>query len=134
MTNEGVSRRHVLAGLVALGLIPGTTMASNSDVEDGIDKALTDSGTDDYGSGRARFSERSPVWSSVDLSEIITEETTVGVNGHWYDDEEAEVEVTIGAGGASMVLNMSPQRAREFATDLIHASEYAEQGEVDNNE
>lgn len=83
----------------------------------------------EQGVGTASVPTESDAWATVKLEELVSEDAVLSVTGYWYDDEEPQVEVTVGVSVGTIVLNLTPERARVVAEDLREVAEHAEHGD-----
>lgn len=126
--DSGVSRRHILAGLAALGLLPGVVGRTNARVS----SQRIEVTNGEHGTARASIDPGSPMYGSIEISELHDCKSEVSVAGYGYDDEEPDhVEMRVTFNGASVSLSCSPERARELADELRTAANYADSSQGD---
>ena len=85
--------------------------------------------TDDTGARRVRTGHAEDVFAAVDVPNPIMEDGTISVAGYAYDDQEGQVELSIG-GGVSVNVVLSPDEGRALADAIAGAVLEAER-EVD---
>jgi len=125
-TDSRTSRRHFLAGLLALGLIPTAVDGAGARV----DRDRVDVTHGEYGPHRARIESGGPLNGSLELGEFHEETSEISVSATHFDDQEPNhVEVKVSVGPAWVFLSCSPGRARELAEEFRTAAEFAESGE-----
>ena len=112
------TRRRLLGGAAALATIPAAAGGQPTD------DSSSDEGGDSQPTG-----EHSGLWAAVDMGEVIDDDVELGVTGVALDDEPGSVALAISTTPAGIHLDMSPSRAREFASDLLEAADAAEGGE-----
>lgn len=117
------SRRQFLGAAAALAALPAASTKASA--------ARVDSSTDDLGNTRHDVEPGEPVFGIVDLHGQVDDGARLSVSGFAYPDDDGDescVECNVGIGNASVTLNLSPGRAREFAEELQLAAKAAEQG------
>ena len=116
-------RRTFLGAAAAVAALTGGAAASDDDP----DAEVTEG---DYGGGRAVVESGAPVWSDIEIPPMADEQTDIRVAGHFSEYDAPTVDVTISQDHGIVELSMSPERARELATELRVAATNAEQGDA----
>lgn len=80
----------------------------------------------DNNDGQASLPPRNGIWSQVDLGKAVDEDASVSVVGRWSSREPPRVELHVAADAADVTLNISSDRSRELASDLLVAASHAE--------
>lgn len=118
-STNGTTRRAFLGAAAAAA---GLTTAG---VASATDTATVE--TDDVGSTRATYPDRSGFPAFLDLGLPQDWDSTLTVKGYRYDDdEEGSVEVTVGRSNATLTMNFTPEQARSIADDLEGAADHVE--------
>jgi hypothetical protein len=98
-------------------------MTANHDTEHS-DK---NSSTERAGAREHRTHDHEGIWTSLDLAELIDEDTCIGVTGVSFDDEPGSVALSITTSIADLQVGVSPVQARALADDLLKAAEAADE-------
>lgn len=80
----------------------------------------------DPGSRMVRTGAFDEVWTSLPSKDFVDESGSVLVEGYYLADEPSHVEVSVGAMWGSASTSVSPTVAREIASALLEAAEFAE--------
>jgi hypothetical protein len=115
-----VSRRQFLGAAAAAAALPVATNEGAAFPEPTIE-------SDDTGCTRTSIPSGSPVFGAVNITEELSEESSISVSGYWYDDQPGEVECKVGVGSAHVTLSFSPDRAHELAAEFEQAALAAEE-------
>lgn len=120
-----MERRTFLGAAAALAALP-TDVAT---AEDRADVRRDE----EQGTARASLPHREGLWSDTEIwSGGVDEETTISVNGFTGDEAELDgVEFHLSNKSVTVVVNATPEEARELAEDLAVAAEFAENGVED---
>lgn len=98
---------------------------TNPDIETRIDE--------EYGTGVAHIEPGARVYSALYLDghNPRDDETKIKVSGYWKDDEPPTVGLSVSRGFGNLDMNMSPERARTLAAELMLAANRADEGTDD---
>lgn len=119
-TDGGLSRRRFMGAAAALSALPALSSRSANAT------ASIEGRTGGHGATRTDIESGAPVDSSMEVKEILTDETEISIAGYHYDDEDSEVEISVFSCMITSRLNCSPERARELAAALELAADEAE--------
>lgn len=125
----GMARRVFLGAAAAVSVLPvvGGTASAQEGAE-AADSPDTEVHSGEHGSEHTTVESGDAVFGTVQVHEMLDEETKITVHGYSYDDEPGEVECDISVNGAGVTLGFGPDRARKLAEELTIAADAAERG------
>lgn len=120
---DGGTRRQFLGAAATAAALTALPTGGSAQAEEHPKVKDVESHT---GATRTQIESGLPVDSSMEVKEILTDETEISITGYRYDDEPSEVEISIFSCMITSRLNCSPERARELADELQLAAAAAE--------